>query len=121
MTSFTIDTLSIPASITDPDAADFIEMVRVRNAIEADVVGSDDLAYEPAELLPHYHDEYFPQTCLVARVDGRIVARAIYEAPIEEGSTDAWFNVEVLPAFRRRGIGSVSLSMLGFRWRRASL
>lgn len=106
MTSFTIDTLSIPASITDPDAADFIEMVRVRNAIEADVVGSDDLAYEPAELLPHYHDEYFPQTCLVARVDGRIVARAIYEAPIEEGSTDAWFNVEVLPAFRRRGIGS---------------
>lgn len=106
MTDLTIEELTIPASITDPDAADFIEMVRVRNEIEADVVGSRDLAYEPAELLPHYHDEFYPQTCLVARVGGRIVARAVYEAPIEEGSTDAWFTVEVLPAFRRRGIGS---------------
>lgn len=106
MTSFTIDTLSIPASITDPDAADFIEMVRVRNEIEADTVGSSDLAYEPAELLPHYHNTFQPQTCIVARVDGRIVARAIYEAPLEDGSQDVWLTVEVLPEFRRRGIGS---------------
>lgn len=106
MSDPTIDTLSIPASVTDPDAADFIDMVRVRNAVEADVIGSDDLAYEPAELLPYYHDEYYPQKCIVARVDGRIAARAIYESPLEEGSTDAWLSIEVLPAFRRRGIGS---------------
>ena len=106
MTSFTIETLTIPASITDPDAADFIEMVHVRNEIEADTVGSRDLAYEPAELLPHYHDAYQPQTCIVARVGGRIVARAIYEAPVEEGATDVWLSVEVLPAFRGHGIGS---------------
>lgn len=106
MTTFTIDTLTIPASMNEPDAADFIGMVRVRNEIEADTIGSRDLAFEPAELLPFYHDEYSPKVCIVARVDGRIVGRAIYEGPLEEGSTDAWLTVEVLPAFRRRGIGA---------------
>ncbi len=106
MTDFTIDTLMIPASIEDPDAADFIDMTHVRNEIEADTVGNRDLAYEPAELLPNWQDPYEPKTCLVARVDGRIVARAIYEAPIEEGSRDVWLSIEVLPAFRRQGIGS---------------
>ncbi|GAA3748349.1 GNAT family N-acetyltransferase [Leifsonia bigeumensis] len=106
MTAFTIDQLVIPATIDAPDAAGFIEMTHVRNEIEADTVGNRDLCYEPAELLPNWQDSYQPQTCLVARVDGRIVARAIYQAPIEEDSKDAWLAIEVLPAFRRRGIGS---------------
>ncbi|HEU4849950.1 MAG TPA: GNAT family N-acetyltransferase [Terrimesophilobacter sp.] len=106
MTAFTIDRLVIPATIDAPDAAGFIEMTRVRNEIEADTVGNRDLNYAPAELLPNWQDPYEPQTCLVARVDGRIIARAIYQAPIEEGSRDAWLAIEVLPAFRRRGIGA---------------
>ena len=106
MSPFTIDELTIPASLDAPDAAGFIEMTNVRNEIEADTVGNRDLCYEPAELLPHWQDPYQPQTCLVARVDGHIVARAIYEAPIEEGARDAWLSIEVLPAFRRRGIGA---------------
>ncbi len=106
MTAFTIDELTIPTSVDAPDAADFIEMTHVRNEIEADTMGNRDLAYEPVELLPNWRDPYQPQTCLVARVDGRIVARGIYQAPIEEGSRDAWLNIEVLPEFRRRGIGS---------------
>lgn len=106
MTPFTIDQLVIPATIDAPDAVGFIEMTNVRNEIEADAVGNRDLCYEAAELLPNWQDPYQPQTCLVARVDGRIVARAIYQAPIEEGSRDAWLAIEVLPTFRRRGIGA---------------
>ncbi|MBX3092630.1 MAG: GNAT family N-acetyltransferase [Cryobacterium sp.] len=106
MPNFTIDELVIPANIDAPDAAGFIEMTHVRNEIEAETMGNRDLAYEPAELLPHWQDPYQPQICLVARIDGRIVARAIYETPIEEGSRDAWLGIEVLPAFRRQGIGS---------------
>lgn len=106
MTAFTIDELTIPASIDEPDAADFIEMTHVRNEIEADTLGNRDLCYEPAELLPNWQDPYQPQRLLVARVAGRIVARAIYEAPLSEGSTEAWLSVEVLPEFRRRGIGT---------------
>ena len=106
MTAFTIEQLVIPASIDAPDAADFIEMTHVRNEIEADVVGNGDLCYEPGELLPHWQDPYQPQRLLVARADGRIIARAIYEAPLSDGSTEAWLSIEVLPEFRRRGIGS---------------
>ncbi len=112
MTAFTIDELAIPATIDAPDAADFIDMTHVRNEIEADAVGTSELTYEPAELLPNWQDPYSPQTCLIARVDGRIVARAVYEAPVEEGSTDAWFDIGVLPAFRRLGIGSALFEQL---------
>jgi len=106
MTAFTIDEIVIPATIDAPDAADFIAMTTVRNEIEADTFGNRDLAYEPPELLPHWQNPYQPQTCLVARADGRIVARGTYEAPIEDDSSEAWLSVEVLPAFRGRGIGS---------------
>lgn len=106
MTAFTIEELVIPTSIDAPDAADFIEMTHVRNEIEADTLGNRDLCYEPAELLPNWQDPYQPQRLMVARVDRRIVARAVYEAPLSEGSTEAWLSIEVLPEFRRRGIGS---------------
>ncbi len=106
MISFEIEELRIPDSIDAPDAAGFIEMTEVRNDIEAEIVGSRDLVLEPAELLPYYQDSHHPQTCLVARVSGRIVARALIEVPEEEGSRDLWLTIEVLSDFRRNGIGS---------------
>lgn len=106
MSSFSIDELTIPRSLDAPGGADFIEMTRVRNQIEAHTLGSYDLAYEPAELLPAWQDPYQPERLMVARVDGAIVARGIYQAPIEEGSTETWLAVEVHPDFRRRGIGA---------------
>jgi GNAT superfamily N-acetyltransferase len=106
MSSFSIDELTIPVSLDAPGGADFIEMTRVRNEIEAHTLGNFDLAYQPAELLPAWQDPYQPQRLLVARVGGAIVGRGIYQAPIEEGSTETWLAVEVHPDFRRRGIGA---------------
>lgn len=106
MTDFTIEKLTIPESIDSPDAAGFIEMTHVRNEVEADTVGNRDLAYEPAELLPNWQNPYEPQVCLVAKVEGRIVARGLYMPVSEVGAIDAWLSVEVLPEFRCRGIGS---------------
>ena len=101
-----IEELTIPQAIDDsPEAAAFVEMVRVRNEIEADTVGNYDLSFEAAELLPSYLRPQEPKRLLVARVDGRIVARAIYETE-GDSSTTAWLAIEVLRDHRRQGIGS---------------
>ncbi|MBC7518931.1 MAG: GNAT family N-acetyltransferase [Microbacteriaceae bacterium] len=95
-----------PGSSPSSPAADFIEMTRVRNEIEAEMVGSDDLAVEPGELLPGWLDHYSPKRLFVARVDGRIVARGIHEAQSGDSVRSAWLSVEVLSAYRRQGIGT---------------
>lgn len=102
---FEISPLVIPASVDSSAGSDFAEMVRVRNEIEADAVGNYDLAYEPAELLPMWQRSWEHKVMNVARVDGRIVGRAIYEYD-DASSRTAWLSVEVLTAFRRQGIGS---------------
>ena len=119
MITFTIDELEIPAALTGPSqslpspaaglpspAAGFVEMTRVRNEIEAEIVGSRDLAVEPEEILPGWLDHYTPKRLFVARVEGRIVARAIHEVQSGEAVRSAWLSVEVLSAYRRQGIGT---------------
>ncbi len=103
--SFTIDEVTIPASIDAADAADFIEATGVVSRVEADIVGSFDLAYTPAELLPTWHDPYEPRRMFVARVDGRIVGRAVHEVQSGDAVPSAWITVDVLPEVRGRGIG----------------
>ncbi len=112
MTDFTISEIVIPASIDEPGAADFIEMTRVCNEIEAGVFGNYDLAYEPAELLPFWHDDYEPKLLLVARAEGRIVGRAVCETIATAEAPEAWMTVEVLPDFRGRGIGAALFAAL---------
>lgn len=88
---FTIDEAALPAALDDgsTSAADFIAMTRMRNAVEADVVGSDDIVPTPAELFAGWQDPYEPRRLLLARVDGEIVARGVYEVQREEGVVSA--------------------------------
>ena len=102
----TIDEVAIPSSLDDGSAgAAFIEMTHVRNAVEAAVVGSDDLAPTPPELLAGWLNAYEPRRLFVARVEGTIVGRGVYEVQLEEGVASAWLTVEVLPSHRQHGIG----------------
>jgi len=106
-TSFAIEELSIPSTIDGPDAADFVEMVKVRNAIETALLGSDALGCTPGELLPAYLAQDFePKRIFVARVDGRLVGRSVMQWSIADGTSSTWVSAEVLEDFRRRGIGS---------------
>jgi len=95
-----IDELEVPAEPT----ADWIAMVRVRNAVKAEAVGNSDLSIEPGELLPRWQAPHEHKRAVLARVDGEVVGRGVYETVA--GSPAAWVSVEVLPAFRGRGIGS---------------
>ncbi|MCW4384877.1 GNAT family N-acetyltransferase [Salinibacterium sp. SYSU T00001] len=104
--SIEITELRLPDAIDgSPDADAFSEMVRVRNEIEAAIIGNYDLGVEPAELLAIAKNPYDIWRCFVARIDGRVVARGLYEVQGRDDADSAWFQIEVLPAFRRRGVG----------------
>ena len=106
--SFQIEELPIPTRLDDsPAARDFAATVDVRNVAFAAVVGTDELAYTAAELLPGWQPStHEPRRLFGARVDGGIVARAVYETRTEgEAVSTAWVQVQVLPDFTHRGIG----------------
>jgi GNAT superfamily N-acetyltransferase len=104
---FTIDTLPIPATLDGPAGEDFRAMTDVRNRVEAHALGSETLAVTAEELLPGYQrQEYEPRDLYVARVEGRIVGRAIFSWSIAENSRVSWLFAYVLPEFRNLGIGT---------------
>ena len=107
MTSFSVEELTIPDAIDAADAADFIETIEVRNSIEAAGYGTSELTMTAAETLPYWLDrEHSPRRLFGVRVDGRIVGRAYYERNVDDDDRVAWSTVEVLPAYRGRGIGT---------------
>jgi len=111
--TFRIDELPIPASFDDPHAEGFIEMVGVRNEIEAQTLGSDALGCTPAELLPIYQaQEFSPKRIFVASVEDRIVGRAVLSWSIAVGSKSSWVSAEVLTDYRHRGIGSALFDLV---------
>jgi GNAT superfamily N-acetyltransferase len=102
--TFSISRLTVPDSLDSPDAADFIGMAEVRNIVEAEQRGSSVNVNAAAELLPNWKDESSPMWGLVAKVDGRVVARGNLALPV--GASECWAAVSVLSDFRGRGIGS---------------
>lgn len=113
MRGFTIEEVAVPIAPDSPDAADFAATVEVHNAVEADGYGTDELGSTTAEVLPGWLDEdYEPKRLFAARVDGRIVARAVYETLASDRSMTAWLELQVLPEFRRRGIGTALADLL---------
>ncbi|MEO6533465.1 MAG: GNAT family N-acetyltransferase [Pseudolysinimonas sp.] len=105
MTStFTIDEVAIPRSIAEDRDGVFGGMMAIRNAVEVAAYGIPEVAVSPEEMLPHYLDENEPKRVLLARVDGAIVGRAIFERQLDDDEV-GWLEVQVLPEFQGRGIG----------------
>ena len=98
--AFTVEEIVVPAEVT----ADWTAMVRLRNDVVAELVGNRDLSREPAELLPGWQNPHEVKRGVLARVDGEIVGRGVYET--ESDASAAWVSIEVLPAFRGQGIGA---------------
>lgn len=103
-----IEELAIPTTLDgSPAAVAFEQTIAARNAAEAAVFGSDELAYTAAELLPGWQgSEHEERHLFGARVDGRIVGRATYESPTEgDASNTANVIVQVHPDYTGHGIG----------------
>ncbi|WP_426319813.1 GNAT family N-acetyltransferase [Microbacterium sp. E-13] len=105
--------LTIPATIDDPDASDFIGMVRVRNEVYRQISGHDDHRITPAELLPHFlPSEYETRLAWVVLDGGTIIGRVCVDLPREEGSTAAFWLIELRRETWGRGIGSAAYDLI---------
>ena len=105
MTEITVEELVVPTTADAADAVDFATSVDIRNVIEAEVYGTNDFWLAPAEILPHWQQSAGPTRLFGVRVDGELVARLVYEW-LADDQTTMWPTINVLPQFRRRGIGT---------------
>lgn len=100
-----IEEITIPTTLDEPEAVDFIASVHIRNTVETLGYGTDELSFSAAEILPRWLDpENVPLRAFGIRVGGTFVARAIYETRAD--ATTAWLTVEVLPEHRNAGLGT---------------
>ena len=107
MQGLSITEVEIPDSVDADNAADFLACVEVRSTVWAHDSGSADEVRPADEMLPVWRkQEHEPKRMLLARLDGRPVARAITEYRAGDTSDTAWLHVEVVPEARGRGIGA---------------
>jgi len=113
LTGVEIRPLTIPASLDEADAGEFVEMVAVRNQVYREIAGHDDHAMPAAELLPHFGpDPYQKRYFWVVVADGRIVGRAGVDLPLHDGSRTAYWQIELLAEVHGHGIGSQAYELV---------
>jgi GNAT superfamily N-acetyltransferase len=105
--TFSLHEVTLPLVLDAADAGDFLAYVAVRNAVEAEVLGTDLLTPDAAELLPEFRSNPTRRrTHLAATVDGATVGRAMITTRPHTPGAGAYLTVDVLPEHRGRGIGS---------------
>jgi GNAT superfamily N-acetyltransferase len=105
MSGFTIDEATIPRTLAEDRDGVFAGMMTVRNAVEVAGYGIPEVAVSAGEMLPNYLDDNEPKRVLLARLGGAIVGRAVLQRQLGDSEV-GWFDVQVLPEFEGRGIGS---------------
>ncbi|MCP2030548.1 GNAT superfamily N-acetyltransferase [Okibacterium sp. HSC-33S16] len=112
VSGLSIDEAPLPARLDSPEGQDFTEMVELRNTIEREILGTDDAAPTARELLATFRDPYAPKRLFLARLNGGVVGRGVYEWQPEENAPAAFIEVQVASTMRRHGIGTAILTVL---------
>ena len=112
MTQFQIDEATIPSTLDAADAADFRAAIEVVGDVVTGIIGNREFVWSAAEELPEWQNPLEPKRLWVARVDGTVAALAMYRPLPTEGTRTAEMEIDVLAAYRRRGIGSALLEVL---------
>ncbi len=105
--------LVFPASVDADDAADFLEMMRVRNITYAELRPYSYDAMAPEELLPHYQpDEHELRLMWLVVLDGEVIGRVGVDIPFEDDSRNVYWSIEIRPAFWGRGIADAAHELI---------
>ncbi|KAA9134976.1 GNAT family N-acetyltransferase [Microbacterium caowuchunii] len=106
--------IRVPGSVHGDDAADFRDMVEVRNRVYREISGHDDNRMTPEEILPVYRpdDPHERRLLWLVRAAGRPVGRLGIDLPLEAGSRSAYLLIELVQDAWGRGIGSAAETLL---------
>jgi len=105
--SIHIEEIDAPESLDGPDGVEFAEYLRVRNAVEAGTLGTDLLAPGLPQILSEYQNTpHRVRRHFAARLDGRIVGRALITSRPVTPETGVHLMVDVVPAHRGAGFGT---------------
>jgi RimJ/RimL family protein N-acetyltransferase len=105
--------LTIPSTLGGPDAAEFLEMVRVRNIVYEEISGNRDEELDAAVLLPAYQPSAFDERLLWSiRDGGEFVGRAGLDLPRDGDETIAYAQIELRRHAWGRGIGTAAHEIL---------
>ncbi|WP_295788531.1 GNAT family N-acetyltransferase [uncultured Microbacterium sp.] len=103
--------LRIPARIDDPDAADFREMVRVRNLVYAEISGHEDSSMPADELLPLYQPKpEMKRFSWIVVFHGDVVGRVGLDLPQEDGARTGFWLIELRRSAWGHGIGRAAFA-----------
>lgn len=98
--------LRIPEAPGSAGWEDFAQAIDVGNTVEAIGFGTPDVLFAADEHLTQFRNPFQPRRLLVARIAEVIVGRAVSESRVGTAAGIAWVQVEVLPEYQRRGIGT---------------
>jgi len=105
-----IDEIKVPETIGGPGWEVFEEYVAVRNAVEAHTVGTDLLAMSLPDVWAEYRDNpHRTRRHFAVWQDGSIIGRGIVTTRPHSPEAGAHLMADILPAYRRAGIGSALL------------
>lgn len=103
--------LHIPARTDDPDAADFREMVRVRNLVYAEISGHEDSSMPADELLPLYQPKpEMKRFSWIVVFHGDVVGRVGLDLPQEDGARTGFWLIELRRSAWGHGIGRAAFA-----------
>lgn len=117
MSDIVVEELPIPSERSGTAWADFAQTVEVRNTVEELGYGTPDVRVTAETLLGWFQDPHSPHHLFAVRLDGRIVARGLYEHLAEGDTRACWVDARVLPAYRGRGIGTAIMDHVEARAR----
>lgn len=103
--------LHIPSSLDAPDAADFREMVRLRNLIYAEISGHEDCSMPADELLPLYQPKpEMKRFSWIVVFHGDVVGRVGLDLPQEDGARTGFWLIELRRSAWGHGIGRAAFA-----------
>lgn len=103
----------VPESVDSADAADLLEVARIRNVVLREISGHDDNSVPADELLPNLKTTDYRAIKLWLVVDrGEPVGRILIELPSASGSKVAFFRIDLLRDVWARGIGSAAYELV---------